>query len=82
MKDRSYEPLEKTETIAKYHFTMNNTITFNDSYWTLSKSEGLHVSRNINPQSTMHEKQAPEGSLKWMPGLGNQNQIYILYCEP
>ena len=26
MKDRSYEPLEKTETIAKYHFTVKRII--------------------------------------------------------
>ena len=34
MKDRSYKPLEKVETITKYHFhcQKNNTITLNDNY--------------------------------------------------
>ena len=47
MKDRSYEPLEKVGTITKHHFQCqkNNTMTLNDNYQPLHKSEGLNVSK-------------------------------------
>ena len=55
MKDRSYEQLEKVGTITKYHFQCqkNNTMTLNDNYQPLHKSEGLNVSRRISLQSTI-----------------------------
>lgn len=62
MKDRSFEPLEKVGTISKYHFQCqkNNTITLNDNYQPLHKSEGLNVSRRISLQSTMPVNKHPK----------------------
>lgn len=36
----------------------------------------LHVSRKISLQSTMPQNKHPR-EVPWMPGLDNQNQIYI-----
>ena len=62
MKDRSYEPLEKVGTITKHHFQCqkNNTMTLNDNYQPLHKSEGLNVSRRISLQSTMPVNKHPK----------------------